>query len=195
MLRIKFTTQEIEALHYQRFHHPHPRVQIKMEAVYLKSQNLPHQQICLLTGITSNTLRSHLLDYQEGGLDRLKQSNFYQPQSQLLAHRESIEQHLNQNPPATIKQAQALIAQQTGITRSLTQIREFLLHLGIKCRKVGMIPAKASVEKQAQFLEQELGPRLKEAADEKRAVFFMDAAHFVLSPFLGFVRSAVRIFI
>lgn len=99
------------------------------------------------------------------------------------------------NPPATIKQARSLITAATGIERSPTQIRNFLLHLGLKCRRVGMIPAKADVEKQAEFLEQELQPRLKEATDCRRKVFFVDAAHFVLAPFLGFLWSVVRLFI
>lgn len=195
MLKIEFSTEEIEALHYERFHHPHPRVQLKMEAVYLKSQKLPHQEICRLTGLTGNTLRAHLRDYKEGGLERLKQLNFYQPQSPLLAQRESLEQYFKLHPPATIKQARAMIAAQTGLERSPTQIREFLRKLGLKCRKVGMIPAKADVKQQADFLAQELRPRLAEANAGQRAVFFMDAAHFVLAPFLGFLWSVARIFI
>ena len=166
-----------------------------MEALYLKSLHLPHQQICLLTAISANTLRSYLRLYQQGGIEQLQLLNFHQPQSLLLEHKESIEELLNENPPATIKQAQAQIAQLTGIKRSPTQIRHFLLHLGFHCRKVGQIPAKASVEKQEEFLHQELEPRLEEARGGKRAVFFIDAAHFVLSPFLGFVWSVVRIFI
>jgi len=58
-----------------------------------------------------------------------------------------------------------------------------------------MIPAKADPEKQKEFLEQEIQPRLKEAQAGKRAVFFVDAAHFVLAPFLGFLWSVVRVFI
>ena len=60
MLKIEFSTAEIEALHYERFHHPHPRVQMKMEVVYFKSQQLPHHEICRLSGITGNTLRASL---------------------------------------------------------------------------------------------------------------------------------------
>lgn len=58
-----------------------------------------------------------------------------------------------------------------------------------------MIPAKANPEQQATYLRQELDPRLAEAKVGKRAVFFMDAAHFVLAPFLGFLWSVARIFI
>ena len=195
MLRIQFSTEGIEALHYERFHHPHPRVQLKMEAVYLKSKKLPHQALCELTGITGNTLRAYLRAYQAGGVEQLKQLNFYQPQSHLLAHSESLEKHFQANPPATIKQASHLIAAQTGLKRSPSQVRSFLLKLGLQCRKVGMIPAKADVEQQAEFLEQQLEPRLAEAQAGQRKVFFVDAAHFVLSPFLGFLWSLARVFI
>lgn len=195
MLKIEFSTAAIEALHYERFHHPHPRVQLKMEAVYLKSQQLPHHEICRLCDITGNTLRAYLRVYEVGGLKQLKQLNFYRPSSQLLEHRQSLEESLQVHPPATIKQARSLIAAATAIERSPTQVRNFLLHLGLKCRRVGMIPAKADVEKQAAFLEQELQPRLAEATAGQRKVFFVDAAHFVLAPFLGFLWSAVRLFI
>lgn len=58
-----------------------------------------------------------------------------------------------------------------------------------------MIPAKADPEAQARYLCQEMQPRLAEAQAGKRAVFFVDAAHFVLAPFLGFLWSFVRVFI
>jgi hypothetical protein len=58
MLKIEFSEADVKALHYEHYHHPHPRVQRKMEAVYLKSQRLLAQQICHLSGITANTLRS-----------------------------------------------------------------------------------------------------------------------------------------
>lgn len=58
-----------------------------------------------------------------------------------------------------------------------------------------MLPAKADPEKQAAYLAQELEPRLAEAQAGKRGVFFVDAAYFVLAPFLGFLWSVARIFI
>ncbi len=58
-----------------------------------------------------------------------------------------------------------------------------------------MIPAKADPAVQAAYLEQEIEPRLAQAQAGQRAVFFVDAAHFVLAPFLGFLWSVTRIFI
>jgi hypothetical protein len=83
----------------------------------------------------------------------------------------------------------------TGVQRSETQVREFLKKLGLRCRRVGMIPAKADPEAQARYLQQEMQPRLAEAQAGNRAVFFVEAAHFVLAPFLGFLWSFVRVFI
>lgn len=58
-----------------------------------------------------------------------------------------------------------------------------------------MIPAKADPAVQAAYLDTELEPRLAEAQAGQRAVFFVDAAHFVLAPFLGFLWSVARLFI
>lgn len=58
-----------------------------------------------------------------------------------------------------------------------------------------MIPAKADPAVQANYLKQTLEPRLLEAKEGKRAVFFVDAVHFVLAPFLGFLWSLTRLFI
>jgi len=58
-----------------------------------------------------------------------------------------------------------------------------------------MIPAKADPERQAAYVEEVMEPRLAEAEAGNRAVFFVDAAHFVLAPFLGFLWCLARIFI
>ena len=50
MIQITFAKKEIDELHYERFHHPHPRVQRKMEALYLKSQTSKY----LLAGLAKN---------------------------------------------------------------------------------------------------------------------------------------------
>jgi hypothetical protein len=58
MIKLEFTAVEAAALNYERYHHPHPRVQQKMEALWLKSQGLRHREISRLTGIGATTLTS-----------------------------------------------------------------------------------------------------------------------------------------
>jgi len=83
----------------------------------------------------------------------------------------------------------------TGIKRSENRVREFLKSIGMAPRKMGMIPAKADPEKQESFIKEELEPRFEEARGGQRVVFFVDAAHFVLAPFLGILWCFTRLFI
>lgn len=65
MIGIEFTQEEIEQLNYERYHHPHRRVQRKMSVVYLKSQGLKHKEIERLENICGNTQLEYLREYQE----------------------------------------------------------------------------------------------------------------------------------
>ncbi len=195
MIKIEFTEGEMQALNYERYNHPHPRVQRRMEALWLKSQGLSHNEICRLTGISANTLRGYLREYQQGGIEALKQIHFYQSQSELRQHTTTIEEYFHEHPPSSVKEAMAKIEEQTGIKRSENRVRAFLKSIGMAPRKVGTIPAKADPEEQESFVKEELEPRLEEAKTGQRVVFFVDAAHFVLAPFLGILWSFTRLFI
>ena len=195
MRDFEFGEADKEAFNHERYYHPHPHIRRKMEALWLKSQVLPHAEICRLACISEPTLCSYLAQYEAGGLERLKQLNFYQPASELVAHTDLLKSHFQAHPPATVKEAQAKIKELVGIERSETQVREYLKSIGMKCRKVGTIPAKADPEKQAQFKQEKLEPALQQAQTGQRKLFFVDAAHFVLAPFLGFLWCFTRLFI
>lgn len=177
MFKIDFSPEEIEALHYERYHYPHPWVQQKMEALYLKSQGLSHQDICRIVRISKPTLVSYLNDYLEGRIEKLKEINFNQPESELEPHATTLKEYFEQHPPATIAEAQNKIEELTGIKRSPTQIGVFLKRLGMKCRKVGSIPGKTvnddKIKEQEAFKKEELEPRLKEAQEGKRILFLL----------------------
>ena len=83
MIKIEFTEEAIEKLRYERFHHPHPRVQRKMEALLLKSQRSPHKRTARILGVSENTLPPYLREYREGGMEALKRLRFHKPQSEL----------------------------------------------------------------------------------------------------------------
>ena len=147
LMEMEFNETEQELLHHERFHHEHPRVRQKMEIVYLKSQGLPHSEIAQLTRVCENTVRRYLGEYQEGGIDKLKEIRFYRPQSQLNDYAELLDAHFRDYPPMTLGQAAAQIEELTGLRRSKPQVRVFLKSRGIELRKVGRVPAKADCEK------------------------------------------------
>ena len=65
----------------------------------------------------------------------------------------------------------------------------------MKLCKLLIIPAKAYPDEQENFVQQLLNPHLEEAKKGQRAVFFIYAAHFVLSPFFAFLCASSLIFI
>ena len=57
------------------------------------------------------------------------------------------------------------------------------------------MPAKGDHDEQKDFLDSKLLPQLHEAKQGKRTVLFVDAAHFVFGPFLGYLWCLVRLFV
>ena len=57
------------------------------------------------------------------------------------------------------------------------------------------VPEKANIETQEQFRTDILEPLVEQAQHGKIELFFMDAAHFVLLPFLGYLYSLATRFI
>jgi transposase len=153
LIQLTFTIENIEKLHYERFHHPHPPVQQKMEALYLKSQGLPHWKIGQLNRVTKPTLANYFQDYPVGRIAKLKKPTFYQPQSELRQHQKTLEAYFRAHPPKTLAQAVAAIEELTGIVRSREQVPVFLKSLGMNCHQVTVLPAKADPEAQAEFLK------------------------------------------
>lgn len=196
MLQMEFTAEERDQLYHETFYNPDPQVRKKCAAVYCKALALPHKDIGTFVRVSQPTVRRYLKDYQAGGLAQLTQVNRYTPTSELAAHREALQAEFEARPPHTITEAAERIEQRTGLRRSPTQVRKFLKEaLGMKRLKVGHLPAKADPAQQTAFLEEKLQPRLEEAQQGKRHVFFMDATHFVHQPVLGFLWCVARVFI
>jgi transposase len=114
-----------------------------MEVLLLKALGFSNDDICRISGVCGNTMREYFKQYESGGIDRLKEVNFYKPGSDLKEHSVTIENYFKEHPPASIPQAVAKIEELTGIKRGETQVRKFLKSLGFSHIKAGSVPAKA----------------------------------------------------
>jgi transposase len=202
MRTITFTPEDRRDLAHDRYHYPDPRVQRKMEVLWLKSHGLPHDAIATYADVSRRTVQRYLDEYLEGGLPRLRRCPGNPPQSVLVEPEDSLEEYFRKHPPRSTQQARAIIEQRTGVRRGLSQVRHFLKdHLGLRWRKVGAIPVppKKTIEEHAQeqaaFVQEKMEPRLKQARRGRRQVYFVDAAHFVFAPFLGSLWCVARLFV
>src|SRR3954454_9430131 len=202
MRTITFTPEDLRDLAHDRYNYPDPRVQREMEVLWLKIHGLRHDAIAAYADVSRRTVQRYLDQYLEGGLPRLRRCEGNHPHSILVEHENSLEEYFQKHPPRSTKQARAIIEQRTGVRRGLSQVRHFLKdRLGLRRRQGGATPAppKKTIEEhaleQATFVQEELEPRLEQARRGRRQVYFVDAAHFVFAPVLGWWWGAARLFV
>src|SRR3954451_21880857 len=198
MRSVTFTEDAWRAIAHERYHHPDPLVQRKMEVLWLLHHGETHERVATLAGVSRSSVHRYLTDYLQGGLGLIRRCPHKGSVSQLDQQQASLEEYFDKHPPHTVKEAQQVIEQRTGIRRGLTQVRHFLKRLGLKPRKACAIPVppkstpEEHAKEQAKFLEDKLEPRLAEARAGRRQVRFVDASHFVFATFLGYLWCKAR---
>ncbi|MBR4742412.1 MAG: IS630 family transposase [Desulfovibrio sp.] len=76
---------------------------------------------------------------------------------------------------------------------SIAAVKDFLHKLGYKWLKAGSLPAKADPEKQKEFYEKVELPLMQRAEKKEIALYFLDAAHFILgNGLLGKIWCEIR---
>lgn len=200
MIKITFAQAEKDIFFEEYQYHWHPKIRRRMGILFFKSEGLAHQEICQLFRITRPTLSKTLKLYKAHGLEGLKRLHYKGQPSKLHPFSGLIKKEFEENPVSTIQEAKQRIKELTNLERSPTQIRLFLKKLGLKYLKTGNIPGgeKGNSDKKkerAEWLENELQPRLHEAKAGKRVVLFVDAAHFIYAAYAGFLWCLQRIFL
>ena len=142
MRQIGFSQDDIKQLSYQSIHHPHPMVRRRMQALLLKSQGVPHKEIGLYLNISQTTLRKYFDLYLSDGVAALQQLHYQGKTNHLLQQQEVIVAAMEANPPTTLKQAQAIIKDATGLERSLPQVRAFLKKTNLSAAKSNNCPTE-----------------------------------------------------
>jgi transposase len=130
MRQIEFTAEEVRQLKYESVYHKHSLVRRRMQALHLKAEGLSHGKIGAILDICPRSLGRYLDTFLKGAeagrVEALKELNYKGKPNRLMEKKDEIIAHLEENPPATQKEARARIKELTGIQRSLPQVREFL---------------------------------------------------------------------
>lgn len=195
MVKLTCTQEDIAVLKHEKDYNPFPKVRRRCEIVYLKTQGFMHNEIETIVGISHGTVTATLKLYQQGGLHALHTLNYKGQPSDLHAYTEMIKASFEQQPVGTYKEAKARIKKLTTIERSLPQIKHYLDQIGCTRRKVRQIPDKLDIDTQETFKQDTLEPLIERAQRQEIHLVFLDAAHFVLRPFLGFLLCFVPLFV
>ena len=196
MLPINLSETEIQQLNYERYYYLCPIVQKRIHAVYIKAvTNMSNEMIGTVVGLSRDSVGDWIMSYCQGGFESLCQYNYGTNKSVLENHATSVLQSFATRPPMTSCEAKSRIEEITGISRSPSQVRAFMKRHGLHYLKTGHIPAKADTEKQQEWVKTIVEPAIKEAQKGECHLLFMDAAHFILQPFICSLWCVARLFI
>jgi transposase len=123
---LEFTPEVLDALSKERYEHPIPIVQRRMEVLWLIGNGQTQKQAAQLAGVSEATVARHIALFRKHGLDGLRTLQLYKPTSELEKHRSTLENEFRERPPHTIAEACARIEELTGMRRGETQVRTFL---------------------------------------------------------------------
>src|SRR5262245_12221699 len=104
MRDVTFTEDELRAIKHERYHHPDPNVQRKMEVLWLKHNGIVHEEIATLADLSRRTVQRYLSDFLQGGLDEIHRNRHPGKTSELAAHTDSLEEYFRQHPPRSLKE-------------------------------------------------------------------------------------------
>lgn len=198
MIDLNLTEKQLGELHKEASENPNARARKKCWVVYLRGKGFAHREVADVVRVDGDTVTDYVRKYRDGGLPMLLAEAYHKGDGQLDDHADRLKKVFENNPPHTVNQAIEMIEQETGIRLKHSACRDFLLKLGMKCRRCGLVPGKApddekQLQAQQEFHDNKLQPRLEEAKQGRRVVLFVDAAHFVMGAFLGMLWCFARV--
>jgi transposase len=123
---LTFSDEDRIALCTERYEHPDPRVQQRMEVLWLISPGETRSRAGILAGVSLATVGRYVAVFREGGVAALRRFDWVGPQSELEDHRPALEVECRERPPHTVAEACPRIQELTGVARRQTQVRKFL---------------------------------------------------------------------
>ena len=167
----------------------------RLMAVRMHGLGVANSQIAAILRISLDTVTNYLKLYRDEGLAGLVEDRYHRPASSVEPYIEEIVASFAAAPVATASEGGARIEELTGIKLSDSQVGRIMRRLGMRYQKSASVPGNCDPQMQFDFLNEELLPRLEEAKNGERRVFFVDAAHFVMGAFLGMVWAFARVFV
>lgn len=123
---LTFTPDDLHDLAASRYEHPDPRVQQRMEVLWLISQGETQARAGLLAGVSTATVARYVAIFRCHGSAGSREFHWVKPVGALEAHRPTLEEEFRHRPPHTVAEAADRIEKLTGVRRKETQVRLFL---------------------------------------------------------------------
>jgi transposase len=149
------------------------RVRDRIKAVLLKSEGWKNEAIAQALRIHVETVADHLAQWSQE--QKLKPENGGSNSKLTLTQTRALEQHLDTTLYTRVIDICAYVFKATGIHYTVSGMTKWLQEHGFSYKQPKVVPAKADIQKQEEFIEKYLQLQEKTPADEP--IVFMDAVH------------------
>ncbi|MDY3557424.1 hypothetical protein R5W24_006615, partial [Gemmata sp. JC717] len=120
-----FTAADRDALGRERCEHPDPRVQQRLDVVWLIRAGATQARTGQLAGVSKATVARCIAIVRRDGVHGVREFHRVKPTSARNAHQPSLEVELRERPPHTTAEAAGRIEARTGVRRKEAPVRQF----------------------------------------------------------------------
>jgi len=138
--RVQLTEDQQRIVNEERVAHPNLRVREKMLVLWLLHCGATREKAARVVGVSRVTVQRYVAAFRADGLDGLRRCAHHRPVSEMAAYRELIRESFQERPARTVAEACDRIFDLTGLRRGPSQVRRFLTDMGLKFRRVRMVP-------------------------------------------------------
>ena len=148
----------------------------RIKAIILLGTGWTIRQVVEALLLDDGTIRNYLKRYNSGGLEALLNDNQKGYGGKLSKlEMEQLDNHLNHNTYASTKEIVCYVAKQFRVEYSTSGMADLLHRLHYTYKKPKLVPGKADVKAQEEFVE--FYKELKETKGANDYIYFMDGAH------------------
>src|SRR5215211_1004814 len=100
LTKLNLSSEELDALNYERYNYPCPQVQKRLHAVYIKAiTGLSNEMVALAVSSHRNPVALWIKTYQNDGLEALMENHYSINVSELEQYAGSIKKDFTKHPP------------------------------------------------------------------------------------------------
>ncbi|MDD2661443.1 MAG: IS630 family transposase [Methylococcales bacterium] len=183
--RYHLTQPEIDKLEYEHRQTSDKRSADRLKAVYLLGIGWQVNQVAQALMIDRESVRNHHKRYCNGGLMALLRNEAGGSKAALNSKQcQQLTDYLQTHLCLTAKQVAHYVQQTWQVIYSESGITQLLHRLGFVYKKPKLIPGKADVDRQRDFIE--TYRKLKANKQPEDRIYFMDATHPHHNPIAGY---------
>jgi len=187
---ISLNDSERAQLKIQHRHERDGRIRDRIKAVLLFDKGWSIAAIAEALLLSEDAVRDHIVEYRDS--KKLKPENGGSAQKLSIERSNALAAHLRSHTYLYVKDIIAYVKSTWAVTYSVPGMRNWLQRYGFSYKKPALVPGKADVQQQREWMAQY--EKLKQGLPVDETICFMDGVHPThnVQPAYGWIQKGIR---